>query len=41
MSTLLAHGFSPTTLGSTNVSNVSEYLEKQLLQGKGLVGFGK
>ena len=41
MSTLLTHGFSSTALGSTNVSIVSEYLETQLLQGKGLVGFGK
>ena len=41
MSTLLEHGFSSTTLGSTNVSAVSDYLERQLLQGNGLVGFGK
>lgn len=41
MSTLIANGFSSSNLGSTNVGTITDYLEKQLLQGNGLVGFGK
>lgn len=41
MSTLLANGFSSSTLGSTDVAAITTYLEEQLLRGDGLVGFGK
>ena len=41
LSTLLDAGFSPTSLGNSQVTSIAEMLEHEWNAGNGLLGFGE